>query len=130
METKTTTSKNSKEENKAVKEVFISNPMEAKERHARILSRQQILEGQTLYSGNCVLKKDSVKAMCDFMELAAPVFVKTPSTKKHDLSFLIGDIECTFAVGKGAIISCKPEEQETMRQFAELMFHPQSVHFV
>lgn len=130
METKLTKSKDSKTMYQIIKEAFIANPIDAKERYGLTLSRQEILEGKTIYLGNCVLKKDCVAAMCEFMELAAPVFVKTPSTKKHDITFLIGDIECTFASDKGAVISCKPEEQEVMRHFAELMFHPHSIHFV
>lgn len=116
-----------------IKEAFIANPAEARKMYGKELSREKILQGNTLYLGNCVLKKECIKAMYDYIGFDEELkFIEPEANKKHDIHFTIGDINCHFTVkdGHGARILCKEDEQEKMRHFAQLLYPVQCIYFI
>lgn len=112
-----------------IKKKFMENPAIAKSLYALNLNQYDIQGGCTLYKGNCLLKKECVERLADYLGLGKPIFSKVP--KKHNITFYIKNAECEYN-GRKAIINCPAELEEQLEEMAEYMYPSEciSIHII
>ena len=107
-----------------MKKAFFDNPMNMKDEYALSHNLSEVSKGRSLYKGNCLITKQCITKLCEYVGLGRPSSIK--GLKKHSIIFTIGEAECWFNEN-GAQIVCPEELKYKFKEMAEYMYPSQCI---